>query len=67
MTGDAASGAPSPTGSEAGAPVGGAPLLAVAGIEKSFPGVRALVDVSFDVEPGEVMRCSARTAPANPP
>jgi rhamnose transport system ATP-binding protein len=30
------------------------PLLAVAGIEKSFPGVRALSGVSFDVEPGEV-------------
>jgi rhamnose transport system ATP-binding protein len=30
------------------------PLLAVAGIEKSFPGVRALSGVSFDVAPGEV-------------
>jgi rhamnose transport system ATP-binding protein len=31
-----------------------APLLAVAGIEKSFPGVRALSGVSFSVAPGEV-------------
>jgi rhamnose transport system ATP-binding protein len=31
-----------------------APLLAVAGIEKSFPGVRALSGVSFEVAPGEV-------------
>ena len=54
MTGDAASGAPPASGSEAGPSAGGAPLLAVAGIEKSFPGVRALVDVSFDVKPGEV-------------
>jgi rhamnose transport system ATP-binding protein len=32
----------------------GAPLLAVAGIEKSFPGVRALSGVSFEVAAGEV-------------
>jgi len=31
-----------------------APLLAVAGIEKSFPGIRALSGVSFEVAPGEV-------------
>src|SRR3954468_25052757 len=31
-----------------------AALLAVAGIEKSFPGVRALTGVSFEVAPGEV-------------
>jgi rhamnose transport system ATP-binding protein len=31
-----------------------APLLEVRGIEKSFPGVRALSDVSFDVRAGEV-------------
>src|SRR3954468_1612077 len=31
-----------------------AALLAVAGIEKSFPGVRALTGVSFSVAPGEV-------------
>jgi rhamnose transport system ATP-binding protein len=30
------------------------PLLEVRGLEKSFPGVRALSGVSFDVEPGEV-------------
>src|SRR5436305_15217993 len=30
------------------------PLLAVEGIEKSFPGVRALTGVSFSVAPGEV-------------
>ncbi|UFZ05720.1 sugar ABC transporter ATP-binding protein [Bradyrhizobium ontarionense] len=30
------------------------PLLAVSGIEKSFPGVRALSNVSFEVAPGEV-------------
>jgi rhamnose transport system ATP-binding protein len=30
------------------------PLLAVSGIEKSFPGVRALSGVSFEVAPGEV-------------
>ena len=31
-----------------------APLLRLAGIEKSFPGVRALRGVSFDLFPGEV-------------
>jgi rhamnose transport system ATP-binding protein len=31
-----------------------APLLSVSGIEKSFPGVRALSGVSFDVQAGEV-------------
>ena len=30
------------------------PLLAVVGIEKSFPGVRALSSISFEVAPGEV-------------
>jgi len=30
------------------------PLLAVSGIEKSFPGVRALSNVSLEVAPGEV-------------
>ncbi len=30
------------------------PLLEVRGIEKTFPGVRALSGVSFDVRPGEV-------------
>lgn len=30
------------------------PLLGVSGIEKSFPGVRALSNVSFEVAPGEV-------------
>ena len=29
-------------------------LLAVAGVEKSFPGVRALKGVSFDVRAGEI-------------
>ena len=32
------------------------PLLEVRGLEKSFPGVRALTGVSFDVRPGEVAR-----------
>ena len=32
----------------------GAPLLQVAEIEKSFPGVHALSGVSFEVAPGEV-------------
>jgi rhamnose transport system ATP-binding protein len=32
----------------------GEPLLQVAGIEKSFPGVHALSGVSFEVAPGEV-------------
>jgi ABC-type sugar transport system ATPase subunit len=30
------------------------PLLRVNGLSKSFPGVKALVDVDFDVRPGEV-------------
>ena len=30
------------------------PILQLAGISKSFPGVRALADISFDVRPGEV-------------
>ena len=36
------------------APVRAAPLLEVREIEKTFPGVRALSDVSFDVRAGEV-------------
>src|SRR3954466_4246922 len=44
--------------SEAGSAVvrveAAAPLLAVSGIEKSFPGVRALSNVSLEVAPGEV-------------
>jgi rhamnose transport system ATP-binding protein len=35
-------------------PGGPAPILEVREIEKSFPGVRALSGVSFDVRPGEV-------------
>jgi ABC-type sugar transport system ATPase subunit len=31
-----------------------APILKLEGIAKSFPGVRALADISFDVRPGEV-------------
>ncbi len=39
----------------AGAPIiGGPPLLAVADVTKSFPGVQALSGVSFDVAAGEV-------------
>ena len=30
------------------------PVLALRGVSKSFPGVRALTDVSFDVHAGEV-------------
>ena len=30
------------------------PILKLHGIAKSFPGVRALADISFDVRPGEV-------------
>ena len=33
---------------------GEAPVLALAGVEKSFPGVQALRGVSFDVRTGEV-------------
>ncbi|RLK31849.1 sugar ABC transporter ATP-binding protein [Cupriavidus plantarum] len=36
------------------APPTGAPLLEMRGISKSFPGVKALDDVSFSVYPGEV-------------
>src|SRR4051794_14770476 len=32
----------------------GGPLFELSGIAKSFPGVRALDDVSFDLRPGEV-------------
>ena len=32
----------------------GQPALALKDVSKSFPGVRALNDVSFDVMPGEV-------------
>jgi galactofuranose transport system ATP-binding protein len=32
----------------------GGPVLEVAGVSKSFPGVRALRDVSFTLQPGEV-------------
>ena len=43
---------PAPSGPMPAAPR--APLLSVSGIEKSFPGVRALSGVAFDVEAGEV-------------
>jgi rhamnose transport system ATP-binding protein len=35
-------------------PQGGGPVLSLSHISKSFPGVRALHDVSFDLHPGEV-------------
>ena len=37
-----------------GNPPGPAPVLILRNVSKSFPGVQALADVSFDVRPGEV-------------
>jgi len=31
------------------------PILKLEGIAKSFPGVRALADISFDVQDGEIL------------
>ncbi len=42
-----------PTASDPTSPQGG-PALALRNVSKTFPGVRALDDVSFDVSPGEV-------------
>src|ERR1700675_3992246 len=42
-----------PTASASATPPGG-PALALRKVSKTFPGVRALDDVSFDVWPGEV-------------
>ena len=44
-------------GYEAGGPgskLSGPPLLKIAGVSKTFPGTRALDDVSMDVAPGEI-------------
>jgi ABC-type sugar transport system ATPase subunit len=41
-------------------------LLAMTGIVKEFPGVRALDGVDLDVRPVRCTACSARTAPASP-
>ncbi len=40
-------------------------MLAVTGLCKSFPGVRALSDVDFTAQPGRCTPWSARTAPAS--
>ena len=36
-------------------PAAATPALSLAGIEKRFPGVHALKDVSIDIMPGEVV------------
>jgi ribose transport system ATP-binding protein len=42
------------------------PLLEIRGASKSFPGVRALDDVSIDLRRGEVLALvGGRTAPAS--
>ena len=43
------------------------PLLQLKGIEKSFPGVKALNGASLSVYPGRVMALVGKTARANPP
>lgn len=43
-------------------------LLSVRGLSKAFGGVRAVEDVSFEVNPGELLALiGPNTAPANPP
>ena len=44
-----------------------APRLEMIGIDKSFPGVRVLDNVSLDLYPGEVHALMARTVPGSPP
>ncbi|MFL0711272.1 MAG: hypothetical protein ACJLS2_14845 [Microcella pacifica] len=42
------------------------PVLRLAGVSKSYPGVQALNDVDLDVWGGSATQFSVRTAPANP-
>ena len=54
-------------GARPGAPPPG-PALRIAHLSKTFPGTRALIDVSFDVRPGaRSTRCWAATDPASRP
>lgn len=42
-------------------------LLQLKGIDKAFPGVKALSGASLNVYPGRVMALVGRTVPASPP
>ena len=42
-------------------------ILEMRDITKKFPGVKALSDVNFDVQRGEIHASAARTAPASRP
>ena len=43
------------------------PILTLTGVSKSFPGVRALNNVSLSVEPGRVMALIGENGAVNPP
>lgn len=42
-------------------------LLQLKGIDKEFPGVKALSGAALNVYPGRVMALVGKTAPENPP
>ncbi len=42
-------------------------ILEMVNITKTFPGVKALVDVNLSVDAGRCTRSAARTGPASPP
>lgn len=42
-------------------------ILQLSGISKSYPGVRALKEVSIRLEPGTVTGLAGKTAPVNLP
>ena len=41
-------------------------LLSLSGVSKEFPGVKALDNVSFDLNEAKYTPSSAKTVPANP-
>lgn len=43
------------------------PLLQLKGIDKTFPGVKALSGAALSVYPGKVMALVGKTAPGSPP
>lgn len=46
---------------------GAGPVLTLSGISKSFPGVKALSEVSLELFPGKLLPWWGKTARVNPP